>query len=503
MNSRSASAAPASAASTRPAPIAPRRVGVRCHSAAAPPVASTVAAAGIAPAVGHDARCSAPRPPRAGARSCARARRSARAPVTSSDSARRHVPAGRAAAGVHDAPAGVPALERQQQLAARVAVELDPALLELAHPLRRLLAEDARGGGAGGTPACARACPPGARSGLSSRLERGREAALRPVARGLGERRARHELHARATLRRDQRGVEAGRAGADDGDVDLPGAIGCRVRHGGSTGTPPCPKRSTSTIPSSLEHDTGDHPERADRIRAIERGARGARLARLRARSRRRPSSGPRSRRCIRREYVDAIARCQRAGRRHARRGHGRVRRIVRGRAARGGRRGARRGRASDGRGRGPRSAGCARPATTPSRRARWASACSTTSPSRRGTRSTVTVVERVLVLDWDVHHGNGTNDIFYDIRARSCTRASTSRRCIRAPVRCRRAAPATGEGYTVNLPVPPGLGPRRVARRWSQHVVVPVGPRVCARAACSCRPASTPTATIRSRTAC
>ena len=21
---------------------------------------------------------------------------------------------------------------------------------------------------------------------------------------------------------------------------------------------------------------------------------------------------------------------------------------------------------------------------------------------------------ERVLVLDWDVHHGNGTNDIFY-----------------------------------------------------------------------------------------
>ena len=22
---------------------------------------------------------------------------------------------------------------------------------------------------------------------------------------------------------------------------------------------------------------------------------------------------------------------------------------------------------------------------------------------------------ERVLVLDWDVHHGNGTNDIFYD----------------------------------------------------------------------------------------
>ena len=22
---------------------------------------------------------------------------------------------------------------------------------------------------------------------------------------------------------------------------------------------------------------------------------------------------------------------------------------------------------------------------------------------------------KRVLILDWDVHHGNGTNDIFYD----------------------------------------------------------------------------------------
>ena len=32
----------------------------------------------------------------------------------------------------------------------------------------------------------------------------------------------------------------------------------------------------------------------------------------------------------------------------------------------------------------------------------------------RRGTRSTRTALERVLILDWDVHHGNGTNDIFH-----------------------------------------------------------------------------------------
>ena len=54
-------------------------------------------------------------------------------------------------------------------------------------------------------------------------------------------------------------------------------------------------------------------------------------------------------------------------------------------------------------------------PARPPRDRARAAraSACSTTSRSRpprspqRG--------ERVLIVDWDVHHGNGTQDIFWD----------------------------------------------------------------------------------------
>ena len=45
---------------------------------------------------------------------------------------------------------------------------------------------------------------------------------------------------------------------------------------------------------------------------------------------------------------------------------------------------------------------------------AAWASACSTTSPSRRATRRSKHGVERVLIVDWDVHHGNGTQDIFY-----------------------------------------------------------------------------------------
>jgi acetoin utilization deacetylase AcuC-like enzyme len=66
--------------------------------------------------------------------------------------------------------------------------------------------------------------------------------------------------------------------------------------------------------------------------------------------------------------------------------------------------------------------------------------------------------VERVLVLDWDVHHGNGTEAIFYG-----------SAEVLYASIHQSPLYPGTGaatdfgsgegEGYTVNLPVPPGSG--------------------------------------------
>ena len=65
---------------------------------------------------------------------------------------------------------------------------------------------------------------------------------------------------------------------------------------------------------------------------------------------------------------------------------------------------------------------------------------------------------ERVLVLDWDVHHGNGSNDIFYD------TDAVLYFSIHQSPL-----YPGTGSlgengtgaglGYTINLPVAPGAG--------------------------------------------
>src|ERR671931_371905 len=66
--------------------------------------------------------------------------------------------------------------------------------------------------------------------------------------------------------------------------------------------------------------------------------------------------------------------------------------------------------------------------------------------------------VERVLILDWDVHHGNGTEAIF-----------AGSDRVLYISIHQSPLYPGTGspdytgegagEGYTVNLPVPPGSG--------------------------------------------
>ena len=81
--------------------------------------------------------------------------------------------------------------------------------------------------------------------------------------------------------------------------------------------------------------------------------------------------------------------------------------------------------------------------------------------------------VERVAVFDWDVHHGNGTNDIFH-----------ASREVLYASIHQSPLYPGSGplsdvghgdgEGFTVNLPVPPGAG-EDVWLALVEHVVAPV----------------------------
>jgi acetoin utilization deacetylase AcuC-like enzyme len=81
--------------------------------------------------------------------------------------------------------------------------------------------------------------------------------------------------------------------------------------------------------------------------------------------------------------------------------------------------------------------------------------------------------LSRVLILDWDVHHGNGTNDIFH-----------ADPQVLFVSIHQWPLYPGTGaasdegsgpgEGYTVNLPVPGGSGDEL----WCslvEHVVTPL----------------------------
>ena len=66
--------------------------------------------------------------------------------------------------------------------------------------------------------------------------------------------------------------------------------------------------------------------------------------------------------------------------------------------------------------------------------------------------------IERVLILDWDVHHGNGTNDIFWE--SDEVLFVSVHQLPLYpGSGRASELGRGRGEGYTVNLPVPPGSG--------------------------------------------
>ena len=66
--------------------------------------------------------------------------------------------------------------------------------------------------------------------------------------------------------------------------------------------------------------------------------------------------------------------------------------------------------------------------------------------------------VERVLILDWDVHHGNGTGDIFWDDDRVLFVSIHQSPLYPGSGAADERGG-GRGQGYTVNLPVPPRSG--------------------------------------------
>ena len=92
-----------------------------------------------------------------------------------------------------------------------------------------------------------------------------------------------------------------------------------------------------------------------------------------------------------------------------------------------------------------------------PSAPAPWGFASSTTSPSRRDTAQRTHGAERVAIVDFDVHHGNGTQDIFWNDK--SVLYASSHQWPLYPGTG---AASETGEhDNIVNLPLASGTGPQ------------------------------------------
>ena len=86
--------------------------------------------------------------------------------------------------------------------------------------------------------------------------------------------------------------------------------------------------------------------------------------------------------------------------------------------------------------------------------------------------------LERVAVVDWDVHHGNGTQECFYE-RSDVLTVSLHMRHGSWGPAHPQTGAPdevgsGPGEGYNVNVELPPGTGDGGYLRAM-EEIVVPV----------------------------
>ena len=223
--------------------------------------------------------------------------------------------------------------------------------------------------------------------------------------------------------------------------------------------------------PSSLEHDTGAHPENAERLRAVEAALDGAGwlgLRRVEA-----PAATPEQ---LRRVHSDGHIR---AIEEISSRGGGMidVDTVASERsfeaalhAAGGAAHGAERLLAGD-----DRFAFCGlRPPGHHAEASRAMGFCLFNNIAVAAAHALAEgAAERVLILDWDVHHGNGTEAIF-----------AGSDRVLYSSIHQSPLYPGTGsadyageaegEGYTVNLPVPPGSGSTEFLS-LVQHVVAPI----------------------------
>jgi acetoin utilization deacetylase AcuC-like enzyme len=80
--------------------------------------------------------------------------------------------------------------------------------------------------------------------------------------------------------------------------------------------------------------------------------------------------------------------------------------------------------------------------------------------------------VERIAIVDYDVHHGNGTQDIFYEDP--SVLYISTHQSPLYPGTgSLYETGRAAGEGFTINIPLPPGVGDEGYEQVF-QQVILP-----------------------------
>jgi acetoin utilization deacetylase AcuC-like enzyme len=82
--------------------------------------------------------------------------------------------------------------------------------------------------------------------------------------------------------------------------------------------------------------------------------------------------------------------------------------------------------------------------------------------------------LERVAIIDFDVHHGNGTQDMFYADK-RVLYVSSHAYPFYPGTGALGEVGEGAGRGFTVNLPLPPGMGDVEYARAYREFVV-PIG---------------------------
>ncbi len=83
--------------------------------------------------------------------------------------------------------------------------------------------------------------------------------------------------------------------------------------------------------------------------------------------------------------------------------------------------------------------------------------------------------LERIMIVDWDVHHGNGTQDAFYADPGVLFVSLHQHNWYPKLSGELEQVGTGAGAGYTINIPLPAGTGDRGYRAAFEQ-MVVPIG---------------------------